>query len=516
MASEDGKRLRASNSRYTRDTRHFISRSIRLAGSSALILGCGSSRSIIPLLQRGVRTAVFVDTSQPALDAMRANLEDQGVLATVEAYFVCEDAWTYVEGDDAPAYDFIIASKCLGLVFATDPMGRDAYGLLSLCASVLREDGSVFLDHHAAFRGFAPGTRVCDVAGQYYDLATIAGRYSDDVCYNASVSHPEFSQVGSIVPEYVSHEVQVWEMIHYRLRRRTPVPSLQVVSSRRAVVPVPFAMPPMLDFDETADKMYPVNAHGVKRIPTTDDHAGHPISTGLPKFDGYHGVLVLSGPNALFLSGRYRFTRRLPFAVEPKVLCVAELVPTSVATCVLVVVGLVSVGDAVADPLSLEALSSVAPALEQLAPAGIFPTSPDYLRSIKGDVVEVLDKRGQAVRMPVDGVQVTTCGRAGNFIKPVKFCTVDARPPEVLDLLVGAYAATPSKEMPEVDTQEGDGVYEYAREPGTHLWRRGRRRPDKAYSDKPAHVVHTWLASRYGEEQRLGEDVGSLVDLVFR
>ncbi|BCH36615.1 hypothetical protein [Aspergillus fumigatus polymycovirus 1] len=517
MASEAGTILRRDDRRYAALQRQFIVRSVRLTGSSILVLGSGSSKSIIPLLRRGVATATFVDTSQAALDRMRRNLTEAGITATVDAQFVCCDAWDWISGDDQPLYDVVIATKCLGLIFSSDPAQRDVQSLLDYCSAILRDDGSVFVDHHLAFASLPHGTRVASaVEPELFDLATIAGRYADDVAYNAEVDHQDFDRVASFVSSAAAHLVQVWQFFHYRLKNVGRAKPGATLSLHKAPCPTEFPTPPPLEFDALADAMYPVNGRGVKRIPTASDIKGHPYATALVKYDGEHGVLVLDGANATFISGRYRFARQLHLSVQPVLACTAELVPVSPQTSVLIITGLISLGDAFADPLDYEALRPLVPTLERLAPSGIVPTIPEHVRLVKGSAVHFFGPHGSVLRAPVDGVQVNTGGKAGVFIKPAAACTVDATTNDASNAIADAYAALGLTAMPYVHSGEGDNIYEFHRVPGTHVWRPGRPRPDKNRSDKPGTVVHTVAASIMAEQLALTSDVAALVSKIFR
>ncbi|AYP71807.1 methyltransferase [Aspergillus spelaeus tetramycovirus 1] len=448
---------------------------------------------------------------------MRRNLQDSGISAVVDAQYVESDAWDWISSDDEPMYDVVIASKCLGLIYSADPSERDTMSLLDYCSQLLRDDGSVFIDHHLAYSRLEHGHRIVDATPPaLLPLATIAGRYADDVSYTAEVQHPDFDQVANFVSSYVSHEIQVWQFFHYRLKNVGRVKLGEPISVHKVPTPVEFPAPPKLDYDPLADSMFPVNAKGVKRVPTPADIKGHPYKTALVKYDGSPGVVILDGPYAIFISGLYRFTRTLSFSVSPRTVLSGELVFPTASTSVVVLTGLISLGDAHADPLDYSALSPLVPILERLSVSGLVPTVPEHVRYLKGDRVTLPTGRGGAMRLPVDGVQLNTSGKSGVFVKPVHFCTVDATPSDAASAIADAYASLGVVEPPEVEKVDGDGVYEFYRVSGTGLWRVARRREDKHLSDKPGAVVQTVAASIVSEHLNLKDDVETVAHRLFR
>uniref|UniRef100_A0AB74UMB1 Mythl transferase n=1 Tax=Phyllosticta capitalensis polymycovirus 2 TaxID=3367396 RepID=A0AB74UMB1_9VIRU len=506
MATEAGAILRANDTLYMKFFRNFMFRSSRLSGSSMLVLGCGSSKTMIPAFRRGLSSLVLVDTSEAALARMYDNLWEAGVITSTPVEFVCMDAWEYLMSLEEERFDIVVATKCLGLIFAQDPDNRDAYRLLDALEDVVNPDGSVYIDQHSAFAGHRHGQRISDVVPkQHYDLATIGGRYKDDVCYTVDVQHPSFYRVGHLSSAGAQTGYQVWNMVNFR--RASPPPPPPVITGAKAGVTVPreFATPAMLPFDHTADKMIPVNAKGVKRVPTPGDIRGHNASDLLVKYDRTPGVLIVEDSTAVFVSPLYRFQRQLPVKVSVPIVTVAELVSTSPSTSVIIVVGLISVGDTFLDPLSHEALLGQANLLEKLAPSGIIPTLNMHARLMVGNEVQLPLRRGGVMKLPVDGVQIQSSQRAGVFIKPVELNTVDALPSEIVNLLAAGNEALGGTATFRVDhTGERPGtVCEYYRVEGTDLWRCGKLRPDKQASDKPGSVAHTVLCS-YRVESVLG------------
>jgi SAM-dependent methyltransferase len=517
MSSDAGSQLRVLERQYNAVLRQYVTRSVRLSGARILILGSGSSREIVPLLNRGVASAVFVDTSQAALDTLEANLAAAGVLAHLDAEFVCMDAWSFLCLDDSPEYDLVMAIKCLGMVFAVDPSVRHARSLLELCADVVREDGSVILDHHLAFSSGPHGTKIVDVCPpEHYGLATIGGRYSSDVCYSASVAPPSFDLVATFAPARSAHLVQSWQVFHYRSLVKASTSLGTVVSAHRPCVPKEFVAPPPQEYDPVVDAMIPVNSRGVKRVPTFGDLASHPVQTSLVKYDGVPGVLILDGPDAVFFSSGTRFAFALCAEVTPCLTLMAELTPASNMTSVVIVTGVISVGVARADPLNYEALRPLIPTLEALAPSGVVPTLSEHVRLLGGNSVVFPSVRGTVLKVPVDGLQLVTDGRAGVFVKPAELATVDSTAADILPLLQFAYDSLGMSSLPTVAPATRQGVLEYHRVLGTALWRPGRPRPDKRKSDTPGATMHTVLSSHRAEELNLPPDVQGLARAMLR
>nr|WBL45229.1 methyl transferase [Metarhizium brunneum polymycovirus 1] len=520
MNSDAGKQLRRTERLYSAMQRQFINRSVRLAGSSLLVLGCGSSKELIPLLRRGVATAVFVDISQAALDRLRGNLIAEGITATTDVDFIAADAWDYIGMADGLGFDVIMATKCLGLIVGADPVNRKVPDFIEMAASALSHDGSLFVDHHLAFsQPGKEGKRIVDECPpDLVPLATIGGRYSQDVCYSCDVECPEMTKVATFSSPRADHLVQSWQFFHYRRHAHEAARARQTLSAHRPAAPSELALPSEdMPIDSTVDTMIPVNAKGVKRIVVPSDILSHDISRARVKFDGSPGVLVLDGSLGLFLSPNANFCVDLPRSVEPTITLMAELVRTSAAFGVLVATGLVAIGERRSDPLDQTAFNSVVPAIEKLLPAGIMPSVPELIRYVDQGVVRLTSSKGVVLKLPVDGVQLHIAGRNGVFVKTASDNSVDAKSSDAEKLLLTAYDAIGTGDLvPTVDTDSRPGVFEYRRVEGTHVWRQGRFRPDKSSSDGVGAVVHTVIASVAAEELHLGKSPGDIIGRVLR
>uniref|UniRef100_A0AB74UL84 Mythl transferase n=1 Tax=Pseudopestalotiopsis camelliae-sinensis polymycovirus 1 TaxID=3367397 RepID=A0AB74UL84_9VIRU len=519
MASPAGAQLRATEHQYNVLLRQFMTRSVRVASTDVLVLGCGSSREILPLLQRGVRSVTFVDLSQPALDKLSQNLDEAGLTASVDVEYVCMDAWLFLGLLEGQQFDIVLATKCIGLILGTDPRNRDVPTLLDMVDDVLRDDGSFFCDHQVAFsRPGDEGRPLADVCPpDLLDLATIAGRYSADVCFHLDGHVHSLIEVASIGMPSAEHGVQSWQIFHFRSSIRDSTPRRVHLSPYVPRAPRELPMPVFSPPDPVVEAMMPVNARGAKRVPTVNDVHAHDVGTTRVKFDGTPGILVLSESDGLFQSPAASFGLSLPVSVSPPLVLMAELVTTGPSTCVIAVVGLLAVGETPSDPLDYRALQSIVPVLDTLLTAGIFPSVREHVRCVRGNFVELRGDRGALVRLPVDGVQLSTCGRDGIFVKTAEMSTADLVPSEAPALLRDAYlAAGLQVDSLVVDIGHGDGVFEYARVPGTDTWRRERHRFDKTFSDKPGAVVQTVMASKFGEKCGIVGTVESALDRVTR
>uniref|UniRef100_A0AB74UL83 Mythl transferase n=1 Tax=Phyllosticta capitalensis polymycovirus 1 TaxID=3367395 RepID=A0AB74UL83_9VIRU len=492
MRSEAGKQLRRNEWEYARMTRQFMVRSAQFAGARVCFLGCGASKEMLSLLRRGVESAVMVDVSEPALARLERSIDEAGLSAQVEVEYVKMDAGEFVASVEEPEFDIVVATKCMGLVLATTRACGNFVDFSDLVADTLRDGGSFFVDHHVAFSCFAEDVRVVDVCPpNLVSLATIGGRYADDVCYNASLAHSEFSTVASICSAQSEHNVQTWQFFHHRLSPERKQSKLQRIGPNRSVAPVPFTAVRASEFDSSADVMFPVNARGIKRIPDVRDVRAHRITDTFVKYDGVPGVLMMEGNDMVFMSSIFRFARELSREVSVPMVLTAELVQPTPQSMVLVATGVININGVQADPLDFSALAGLVPVLNLLAPDGIVATLPEHVRLLDGDEVVFESARGRQVRLPVDGVQLTIGGRNGVFVKPAPFCTIDAVPAEAAGVIEGAYLAANVQDTPSIVGAVGTGAWEFVRTPGTHEWTRGRRRNDKTFSDGLGSAAHT-------------------------
>ncbi|UOK20167.1 hypothetical protein [Diplodia seriata polymycovirus 1] len=518
MGSEAGAQLRALERKYSAVMRTYINRSARVTGSRLLVLGSGSSRGMIPILRRLPASAVFVDTNPDALTTLEDNLASVGLLGPIDASFVNQDAWEYLAGVEVGSFDLILATKCMGLVYAVNPKERFPDAFFAMASRALAEDGSVITDEHVAFTTQEHGTPVPSVVSpQDWALATIAGRYASDVCYTAQTTCTSLDLVAKLTFDSVDHGVQEWAAYHYRLRK-VPRPSQSVVRTGMPSPPKAFRRPALLEFDEAADARIPVNAKGVKRAPMPSDLCAHDLSRAMPKFDGHPGVVVIKRGTALFLGSRYRFVRELPIDVAMGVELVGELVFVGPEKAVVVITGLLAVGDARADPLSLDALNQVRPLVSAMGPAGFMLNSPDLLRGLSFDRVHLSSTWENGVGLPVDGVHVELAGRNGVFFKNAAENTIDATAADVEGLLAEAYSILrlPPPSLALLTRAEDGGVWEFTRDTRGHSWMPVRPRPDKRNSDKVGSVVATVNSSVKAQELNLLQSTASLVRSILR
>nr|WEW73472.1 methyltransferase [Cladosporium ramotenellum polymycovirus 1]WEW73478.1 methyltransferase [Cladosporium ramotenellum polymycovirus 1] len=515
MNSEAGVQLRAMESEYTSVFSQFVNRSVRLAGTRLLILGSGASRVVTKYLVRGVSSVTFVDTSEDALSTLASHIASTGLEARVQTEYVCQDAWSYLREYDDEPYDTVVATKCVGLILAHAP-SRDEAGLMDLVTDVLAPDGSFFTDHHVAFADPPDsGKLVKDLAGQHFDLATICGRYDADKCYSwVGMSSDMLKPVTS----YQIHEspsmVQCWEMFHFRLETPQPPSRSVKLLPPRLVAPAGLTLPPTSGFDKVADAMIPLNNKGVKRIPTASDLAKHDISLTRLKLDGVAGVIQLEDSVGVFVSPSRTFAFELNRVVTPGLTLAAEVVGASNHKSSVFITGVISVGSAAADPLDYKALEPLVPFLQTLSPSGVLPSTPDLVRLVRGDMLEMVDAGGRAIQFPVDGLQVTTNGRAGVFIKPPNLTTVDATNADVDKLFSRASSALGFKVPFTPVHAKGDGVWEFAHAANSTAWIPVRRREDKTRSDTLGAVIHTFSAYQASMTHATGSTVEQMIKIL--
>nr|UXC94314.1 methyl transferase len=500
LNSPAGRQLRDLEHEYGRTLRQYISRSVPLAGSRILVLGCGAPASLLPILERGVAEATFVDTSRLALDKLSSAVEARGTRASLAADYVQQDAWEYLQDNEEAEFDFVLATKCVGLILAHGP-GRTAQGLFDLVVDVLAPGGSFITDHHAAFAGRRAAARPISVGlnDVDYTLATVAGRYAADVGYSWHVTHPDASLVARFCPRRMGpSRVQEWHIFHFRVVHADGPRPASPISARRPPAPTPFPLPPLQDFDPVRDAMVPVNHKGNKRIPAPEDLHSFDIARTRPKVDGVPGILVIDGRAAAFMSSTRSTAHALNCDISPPLVLTAELVATREHDALIVCTGLMVVGQTRCDPNDDVAFRSVSRVLDKLGPVGIIASGPDLMRSLRGDALALTAPNGRAVTVPVDGVTPIVNGRYGTFLKVASSHTVDSTPAEVDDLLHFGYTALGYETSPPVDRPpDADPklVYEYSLTDAGSRWTPVRRRDDKTRSDTPGAVVHTVCAA---------------------
>ncbi|QAU09251.1 hypothetical protein [Magnaporthe oryzae polymycovirus 1] len=492
MTGPQGQRLRAQEHGYARIVRQYINRAVPLAAANVLVLGSGSSKQLTNLLGRGVATATFVDTSARALSTLRSHVDARGLHATVDVHYVNEDAWDFVGSVEGGTYDLIIMVKCTGLILSSGP-NRRAVDLFDMLVDAARPGASIIVDHHVAFSlPEQEGKPIGDLCGRGdYDVATIAGRYSADVAYNWFVDHPDASLASTFVPIALERGVQTWQVFHFRVAHETVVTTARALSSRIQTPPRAFASPPVSDFDSTIDAMIPINHKGVKVIPSSKDVLAHDVTRARPKIDGLPGVMVLEGSSALFLSPVVKHAIPLTAEVSPRMVVMAELVHAREGGSVFVVTGVVAIGTARADPNSFITLQRLVPVFDKLLAAGIVANSPDLMRALRGDELQLRSASGRSLTLPVDGVSVVTGDTGGRFFKPLAMYTVDAKSDEIGGLIAGAAAMLGLAEPMNSRPASAPGVHEYAFNPETREWVATRLRRDKTWSDTPGAVLHT-------------------------
>nr|CAD7829825.1 methyl transferase [Beauveria bassiana polymycovirus 3] len=516
LNSEAGCQLRSLEREYGRVMRQYITRSIPLAGARVLVLGCGAPASLIPVLERGVAEAVFVDVSRPALDKLSSAVEARGARATLVADYVQQDAWEYLGENEGAAFDFVLATKCVGLILAHAP-GRTVPALLDLVVDVLKPGGSFVTDHHEAFssprcvgRPVAEGLSDVD-----YTLATVAGRYAADIGYSWNIGHPDAAIVTRFCPRRTGpSRIQEWHLFHFRVPHADGPRPGAPLSARRPPAPTPFPLPPLQPFDSVRDAMVPVNHKGTKRVVSDADLHSFDVGRVRPKVDGVPGVLVIKGRAAAFMSSTRSTAVALSCDVSPALVLTAELVATRELDAVLVCTGLLVVGSTRCDPNDDVAFRSVSRVIDKLGASGIIASSPDLMKSLVGDAVALVAPTGRAVTIPVDGVTPIVDGRYGTFLKVSAAHTVDAKPSEVRRLLDFGYDAI---DLPPPDIGDppldSDAVFEYSLVGPGQRWVPVRRRDDKTWSDTPGAVVHTVCAALASFDRGV---TGTVHDLVSR
>ncbi|AYP71803.1 methyltransferase [Penicillium brevicompactum tetramycovirus 1] len=503
LLSSHGEHLRKMERKYAGATRSALRSTSVLRGSSILILGCGASRHLLTLLLHGPARVVFVDTSAPALAKMSRIFNDAGYSGIVDADFVCEDAWTFVDKCEVDEFDVVMATKCLGQVFKVDPESRSVYGLLNKLSDVVPADGIVLVDHHEAFARAEHGRSVALEAGtEHFDAATIGGRFDDDVCYSSDVTHHAFDKVLTWTSNSNKSSVQQWTQFIYRKQLPRRVTRPVAIDPYAVPVPTPFPSPPDVPYDDLVDKINPRPFTGVKRIVTQSDHGRLDPDTMMPKFDGVPGVLIIDGQVGVFIAHSKRVVFRLPKVFTQKMVLVAELLRCRASGSLLAVLGVICVANAECDPLDYGALAAIRHLIAPLHSVGIFSTGPGMCGRIDGADHLVFGRLGSLeVAVPVDGLNFTINGRNGHFVKPVEKNTLDIRSDEMYESLTSAW---------EVGGFEGSPIPQPVNDkwpPGTVIemspsarvdtvFSFVRVRPDKAFSAPIGRLVADITAAR--------------------
>nr|UAW09575.1 MAG: methyltransferase [Aspergillus flavus polymycovirus 1] len=523
MRSEVGRQLRYQEYKYSTNTRWVMRSNKQIRGSSILILGCGASRHLLSLLLLGPSRVTFVDSSSDAIARMASLVDAGGYGGIVTAEFVVEDAWTFLDKCYEGEYDIVMATKCLGQIYAVDPSQRSTYSLLTKVSPILRDDGICLLDHHRAFSMSKHGRPIGEVVSpKLYALATIAGRFASDVCYTARVDHPDFHVVAEWCSPFREGCVQQWNQYIYRKHLSPRIAKPVALNVTKSVVPVPFSTPQPVVWDDYLSSVNPRPFTGVKRIVAPEDYSRLDPDTVMPKFDGVAGIVVLSGSMAVFVSNQYRFMRRLNKVFPRKMVLAAELVNVRGGGSLIIVVGAVNVADAECDPLDYQALHAIRHLILPLAPCGIFPTGPGLCdRLVDGNMFTFGRHAGRDILVPVDGLNFTIDGRNGHFIKPTELQTMDvtadgciSQLSEVLSM-IGIVPDPIVMDMPPgIPPEEVVEITPCLSFPNTFKF--VRRRPDKRWPATTGRLLVDMFAA-YAAKQYFGDgDVKKLMRLISR
>nr|WGN91660.1 methyltransferase [Metarhizium anisopliae polymycovirus 1] len=489
MATELGARLRQAERVYARTTREVVSSLKKLRGSRILVLGCGSSRHLLGLAKAAPESMVFVDVSAPALARMSRLMGEAGYADVVDDEYACMDAWDYIGSEVRGGYDLVLITKCLGQVFKTAPTERSVHGILDRLQQKMAADGIVVVDHHNAFSTQRRGTPVTKVCGRgKRDLATIGGRFVDDVCYSADTSHHAYDKVFSWSSDERTTGVQEWTQFIYRYLAPIKPPSVGVVRPVHDVVPIPFRLGAMQDVNEDLDMIVPRSFNGVKRVPMESDLQRLDATMALPKFDGMPGTFIISGRDGIFLSSRYQLLFELCRVYTAKMVFAAELLHVGTDDAVIAIVGAFCIAEVECDPYSYRDLSSVAEVLKPLAADGVFVTSPAITTTINhDDLARLGPPSGRHIRLPVDGINVIRDGVGGEFVKAGRGSMCDLVVRDARALLVMAHDFL-GLNPPSVEIAGGafgpDSVVEFRLQAGDdEVWTPVNTRLDKRVSN---------------------------------
>nr|QKK35419.1 hypothetical protein [Erysiphe necator associated polymycovirus 5] len=496
LNSPAGQQLRKLNGEYNRMWMQYLLRNSPLAGKTILVLGCGASRSLAKILNRGVLTAVLVDSNALALEEMRHKLDSAGVTARVDVQYVKSDAWDYISLNDEPRFDVVIATKCVGQILASGE-GRTATELMSRVEEVLNPDGEFFSDQHDMMAEEKMiGKRLSTLPeGPMKELATVGGRYTTEVGYTWFGDRNSMPLIGAFRPHTTVNGNQQWTFVHFR-RPHVDGPRLNgVLSTRRPRVVSALPAFPWHDFNVIADNMIPVNHKGNKRILNPVDENSFDPQHARPKFDGMPAVMIAEGTTAAVMSARQSIAVPLPVSIEPALIMTCEVVEPLEGGTVIVANGVISIGDIDADPNDAVAYDSVLPVLDRLHTCGIIPVPQNSLATLSNDTVELPSNGGRKLHLPVDGISPRINGSYGSFIKPGKGHTIDLRVSDkhrIVDAARMCLRPDPVVLDPVTDL---DAVWEFSPSEDLLTWRPVRPRPDKQRSDKPGACIHSTLAA---------------------
>nr|AWY10947.1 methyltransferase [Sclerotinia sclerotiorum tetramycovirus-1] len=412
LSSPEGQELLRSERLYSRQTRRVLARVTQLRDAHIVVLGSGASRHLLSLFVYGPSRVTFVDPDQVVLARLQSIIAAERPDDLCTAEFSCMGAFQYL-ASGAPPASVIVMVKCAGLVLMN---GRSVGEFFDLAAHALAYDGVLVVDHHIAYAGMSG--KVGDLAAPSdYDRATVCGRYADEVAYSMDIHHPEFDPVLSWSPH--SNPVQGWKQFVYR-KVGGMRPELSTLDRGSVRPVVPFSVQPT-GFDSDCDALVPPSTRGTKRVPVPSDRGKFSSAAILPKFDGTGGVLTVQGPGAVFISGTYRFALRLPKTYPTAIHASAELVRGDVTgkSQVVVVTGLLGLGDRHTNPQSLSGLALCRRVLGGLDAAGIVVNGSHMLDlfDYTCGVVRYPTADKRELLLPVDGLNCAIGDQLGNFYK---------------------------------------------------------------------------------------------------
>nr|QED42895.1 putative methyltransferase [Phakopsora virus B] len=475
--------LMAENSRYMKTVHQYAIRSCRLHGRRLLVLGSGSSSAMLPLVSRGPSLVVFVDSDPLALERLGSTIARNGLEASSVIEYRVEDANDYLaHGGDGAKFDVVLCTKALGQILRS---GSATYDFMDKLHSMLNPGADVLIDQHDAYQhGSTIGA--C-ASAEEYDLATIGGRFSSDVCYTLRTYFDGYECVGTFRSCARTAGPQVWTLFHFRVPVAEHSLEAHVLATPPPrVTPIRHSEP---QFDSVGDVAVPINAKGAKTILSDQDKGRHSLGLMYPKINGIPGVLHVTPEGLLFISSVYRFFHEAEIAVDNEYEVVAEMVPRG-DECVFFVTSLLSISGVDADPLDVAPLAGLEKILLPAAQHGVLVNSPSFIRHITGDSFPVLTPSGP-MTIPVDGVHISDGKQNGLFFKPAPHCTIDATCAQVKGIISSA-ASLVDHGCGDVEESKGSGVWEFSRNGGG--WYPVRPRPDKEKSDRPGQVIHTMIA----------------------
>nr|QKK35426.1 methyltransferase [Erysiphe necator associated polymycovirus 8] len=420
ISTEDADGLREA----TRQDNDLMYKTIKaltmISGSRVLLLASGSSSFVTRVARLGPSVLEVVDVSEAVCARVSAMVAAADVDVTTEVRVIKDDALAHVmaSGD---YFDLIVCTHAIGQICKDELMVST---LITECVDRLAPGGLLVCDHHVGFtsRRDTPMKEIQDDRIRY--LASGCGKFVDDINYElpgvleGCVRRATWASPGG------SRYLQQWEYFAWE--------KISVDDRGKAVIVEPLSYKGLGSVSDIGDNddpsvfdlLYPSSARGVKLPLVGGDESSILPQNMMPKIDGEAAVVMLSEEVCTFVTALHTGTFTVDSYFPDMVMATGELVRTSAKTYIIVLTGLMSIGDKRTDVMSGHWLNWLYDNTVGLVSAGIICNTPGFVPHVNGNVLS-LPKAPNGRSIPVDGINVKVGDRWNRFFKPTSTLSID-------------------------------------------------------------------------------------------